>query len=542
MPSSEHPDPRPALFWIVAGFCAVTAYFTGVFPPFGNSNELSRLQAVVAMAEHSTFSIDLPLRTLGDHEDKAESGGRFFSNKAPGLAFAALPVYRALRLFLPAPANRTGGAIFYAMRLLTVSLLCAIAAARLSARLLQRREEERRAAPIIALAVLFGTPFLFYARSLFGHSWTAALLFLSWDLLRRREEDTGGRRSALFAAVAGLLSGWAVLSEYTVAPIALFLLARAGWGRRWTNLLFFGAGAAVPAALLLIYNAACFGSPWTLSSARETYPEYVELARQRLFGIGLPSPRVAWDYLFHPARGVLLFSPFLLWFFPGLVRWWRSREERADCVFVLAATVSFFLLLSGYVNWHGGWALGSRYLLPALFFAALPIARALVTPLSRGLFVMAAVFSLTNHLVLTSTWPHFPLDLPWPAAAGSAWFLARGWIAQNLGSLAGLPPMASLAFPVFALAALTILAIRALPPLVPRAAVAVFAGVTPLLALLTAAPEPLYTARLWRAAMLGAYSGKDPSREELARVAAEASTPEQKRRAAWAWRTYGPRP
>jgi hypothetical protein len=542
MPSAEHPDPRRALFWIVAGFCAVTAYFTGVFPPFGNSNELSRLQAVVAMAEHSTFAIDLPLRTLGDHEDKAESGGHFFSNKAPGLAFAALPVYRALRLLLPAPANRAGGAIFYAMRLLTVSLLCAIAAARLSARLLQRKAEERRAAPIIALAVLFGTPFLFYARSFFGHAWTAALLFLSWDLLRRCEEEGKGRRPAFFGAMAGLLSGWAVLSEYTVVPIALFLLLRAGWGRAWRSLLFFGAGAAVPAVLLLIYNAACFGSPWTLSSARETYPEYVALARQSLFGIGLPRPRVAWDYLFHPARGVLLFSPFLLWFFPGLVRWWRSREERADCVFVLAATVSFFLLLSGYANWHGGWSLGSRYLLPALFFAALPIARALVTPLSRGLFVVAALFSLANHLVLTSTWPHFPLDLPWPAAAGSAWFLARGWVAQNLGSLAGLPPMVSLAFPVFVLAALAVLAIRVLPPLVPRAAVAVFAGVTPLLALLLAAPEPLYTARLWRAAMLGAYSGRDPSREELLRVAAEASTPEQKRRAAWAWRTYGPRP
>ncbi len=142
------------------------------------------------------------------------------------------------------------------------------------------------------------------------------------------------------------------------------------------------AGAAIPLLLLLSYNATCFGSPWILSSAREAHPDFATLAGKGLFGLGLPSPRVAWDFLFHPARGLLLFSPFLLWVVPGFVSWWRSREDRADCVFALAAVAGLFLILTGYPNWHGGWALGNRYLLPALFFAGLAAARGLA---SRGL-------------------------------------------------------------------------------------------------------------------------------------------------------------
>src|SRR5262249_44697540 len=145
---------------------------------------------------------------------------------------------------------------------------------------------------------------------------------------------------------------------------------------------------------LLWYDAACFGSPWILSSAREADPAYAALARRGWFGVGMPDHRVALAYLFHPSRGALLYSPFLLWFLGGVVAWWRSRRERADCLLSATAVAVGFLALTGYPNWHGGWSLGDRYLLPLVFFAAAPIARALATPLSRGLFVAAAVFAI----------------------------------------------------------------------------------------------------------------------------------------------------
>ncbi|HEX9149725.1 MAG TPA: hypothetical protein VF958_11245, partial [Thermoanaerobaculia bacterium] len=450
MSRRARPSPaRLACAVVVGAFAFFCAWFTGFYPPFSNPNELSRFQTVVAFVETGSFAIDSQLATLGDHEDKAAARGRFYSNKAPGLAFAAIPVYRLLRVAFPPPDSPTAPVLFL-LRLFTVSLVCVVALLRLARRMLLSREGESAAA-LVTFAVAFGTPFLYYARSFFAHAWTASLVFLAWDVLRESAAaaSPGGRRARL--AAAGFLAGWALISEYTVAPVVLALAVRAAVfpGRRsGANVLSFAGGAALPVGLLLAYQAACFGSPFLPSYAREAYPAYAELAARRFFGFGLPSPAVALAYLFHPARGILLFSPFFLWAGVGAARWWRDRRERADGILAVVATAVTFLLLTGYPNWHGGWALGSRYLLPLLFLPAAALPLALATPLSRGLFAAAVVFAVGVHLLATSSWPNFPLDFTFPPASGSAWFLARGWVAPNIGAGVGLPAAISLGIPL----------------------------------------------------------------------------------------------
>jgi hypothetical protein len=534
---------RIACAIVVGAFAFSCAWFTGFFPPFSNPNELSRFQMVVAFVETGTFAIDSQVAVLGDHEDKASAGGRFYSNKAPGLALAAIPVYRMLRLLFPAPDSPTSP-IFALVRLFTVSLLCVVALARFAKRLLARREWEPVAA-IVTFAVAFGTPFLYYARSFFGHAWTAALLFLAWDALTAHHDDSRTGRSARGAVLAGLLAGWALISEYTVAPVVVALAFRAAASvrmpRRVTHLLIFAAGAAVPVAVLLVYQAVCFGSPFLPSYAREAYPAYAELARRRFFGFELPSARIALAYLFHPARGILVFSPFFLWAGVGFARWCRDRRERADGIFALAATVATFLLLASYPNWHGGWALGSRYLLPLLFLPALAIPWALGSPVSRGVFTVAAAFSAASHVLATVSWPHFPADLAWHPATGSFWFLERGWVAPNVGTLAGAGAAVSLALPLAAALVALVLAVRAARPLVPAGPAAVFLGLGPLVVLCLVRPPLTYGGELWRSAIYGAYSGLDPERTELARVVDAAATDRERRQALGAWTVYGPR-
>lgn len=520
-------------------FALFCAYFSGFFPPFSSPNELSRFQTVVAFVESGTFAIDAEIEALGDHEDKAAAGGRFYSNKAPGLALAAIPVYRALRFFLPRPASPTSD-VLVMLRLLTVSLVCAVALWRFSRRLRRRKEWESIAA-MVTFAVAFGTPFLFYARSFFSHAWSASLLFLAWDALSpspERAPSLGAR------ALAGLLAGWAAISEYTVAPIALalavraFLPARGGRGVR--ALVPFAAGAAIPLALLLVYQKVCFGSPFVLSSAREAYPAYSDLARQGFFGFGPPSVRVAAAYLFHPARGILVLSPFFLWAGVGFARFLRSRRDRPDGAVAAAATLVSFILLTGYANWHGGWALGSRYLLPLLFFVAAALPFALETPLSRGLFAAAAVFSAATHVLATSSWPHFPLDFGFPPIDASAWFLARGWVAGNFGIEAGFSPAASLVLPAAAVAVAVAAAFAAARPIRPSPAVAFAAGAIALVLLLLVPPPIPYSGRLLRATIHGNYSGLDPRRDELRREVGAARTPLERAQADRAWRTAGP--
>jgi hypothetical protein len=88
------------------------------------------------------------------------------------------------------------------VRILTVSLLYTLALARFVVRL-----PPVKGAALLVFAVTFGTPLLFYGRSFFGHAWTAALLFLAWDLLREREERLPASRTLLLAVGAGLLAG-----------------------------------------------------------------------------------------------------------------------------------------------------------------------------------------------------------------------------------------------------------------------------------------------------------------------------------------------
>ncbi|HEX4440209.1 MAG TPA: hypothetical protein VH854_09070 [Thermoanaerobaculia bacterium] len=531
---------RRASAAVILAFAVVSLWFTGAFPPWANPNEVSRFETVVAMAEFKTLSIDRAVALLGDHEDKAESNGRFYSNKAPGLAFAAYPVYRLLRLALPPPWEGSPVATLYLLRLLAVTAVCVVALRRF-ARRLEEGASHPSAPALVTAAVAFGTPFLFYGRSFFAHAFSAALLFLAWDRLRKTATVDG---APIGAALAGLVAGWAAISEYTVAPLVGLLALRAAMGpgrRKLAVLAAFVAGAAIPFALLLWYDAACFGSPWILSSAREADPAYATLASRGLFGIGAPDARVALDYLAHPARGALLYSPFLLWFFGGVVAWWRSGRDRADCLLAAAAVAVGFLAMTGYPNWHGGWSLGDRYLVPLVFFAAAPIGRALATPLSRGLFVLCAVFAIAMHFLLTASFPHFPLEAEWPASAASLWFLARGWAAQSVGTVFGLSPVASLAIPFAATLLAAVPAIRAARPTVPAASVSALAGAAAFLLVVALAPEPPYAGRLWRAGMLGAFSGRDPARAELSAAVAEAQTPQERRRAAVAWRMWGPR-
>jgi hypothetical protein len=485
---------------VLAAFAFQLVWFTGFFPPHNNPNELSRFEAVVAFVESGTFSIDETVRRFGDQMDKSVWNGRTYSNKAPGLIFAAIPVYRLLRVFFLQP--RDGWSfVFVLTRFFTVSLICFLALARFARRL----ESEARApetAAAVAGAVAFGTPFLFYSRTFFSHAWTASLLFLAWDLIVRSEETP--RRRSVFLFVAGLLASWAAISEYPAALVAVVLAARAfagARGRRTSGAAFFAAGAVPALALLAAYDAVCFGSPWRLSSACEAFPAYAALARRRLLGFGPPTLAGLLGTLFSPRRGVLVFSPFLLWSIGGWHSWWRSGRDRRDCVFTLAVALAVWLPITGYANWDGGWSLGMRYLLPGLFFAAMPIPRALETPLSRGLFLAAAAFSVALHTLASLSFAHYPNAIGWPVAAVSAWLLARGAVAPNLGLLAGLSPWLSLLPAVVAVAAPLVVAVRRFPRTRPGVGMACALGVSALVAVLFL-PAPVWPSdSVWRESM-----------------------------------------
>src|SRR5215813_13552660 len=127
-PLERSPVAGRSLAAVLVAFALLTLLYPGTFSQFANPNELSRYQAVIAAADRGTFEISKEIGTLGVHEDVAVSDGRTYSNKAPGLVFAAIPVYRVLRLILPAPST-LASPLFPAVRFLTVSLVSLFALA-----------------------------------------------------------------------------------------------------------------------------------------------------------------------------------------------------------------------------------------------------------------------------------------------------------------------------------------------------------------------------------------------------------------------------
>jgi hypothetical protein len=73
-----------------------------------------------------------------------------------------------------------------------------------------------------------------------------------------------------------------------------------------------------------------------------------------------------------PGRSLLIYSPPLLlalWAWPAL-----RRQDRATAYFVLALTLTRLLFVACRSDWHGGWAIGPRYLVPMVPFLLVPLA------------------------------------------------------------------------------------------------------------------------------------------------------------------------
>lgn len=389
-----------------------------VFPHFVSPNETTRWALAAALVEEGTPEVTGPARILGPRmEDVAEVDGRLYSNKAPGTALIALPGYVAARPFAGPPSASSLRRSLTAMRLAGATLpvlLLAAAFARLAP------DEGRRAA---LFALLFATPLLAYALLLFSHALVAACLFGAWAaLFGPRAERAGKARDV----AAGALLGLAVLSEYPVAIPASVLVAVAAW-RAPARLARVVLGGLPFAVVLGAWNAACFGSPFQLSSGLEKDASFRELARQGLFGIGLPRPSILGRLLLDPSKGLLVLSPLLLLVPSGIAAARRKLAPRAT-VALVAVPAAILLTYGGYPNWHGGFTVGARYLVGALPFLLFPLAFVRWGDVATALAGASTAAVALTTLVFPFVPPGFPL--PWGSFAAS--FLAEGLVAPNL--------------------------------------------------------------------------------------------------------------
>jgi len=486
---------RRACLRILACFLFVCVYFTGVYPGAADSNQRSHFQLLRALAERGTAEIGPEIRDLGTHTDISVHAGRSYSDKAPGLSVAAVPGYRLLRLFLPMPASLEDWLVFYGARVLSVTLVVWIALY-----VFVRRAPQSPLLSLWLFALLFATPFQVYARSFFSHAFVASLLFLSFALL------TGGRTGAS-AAGAGFLAGAAVASEYPVVVIALCLTGLALARPSKARLAAFAAGAAIPAALLLWYQAHYFGGPFHFPATfNQTYPI---LAHRGVGGISWPAPSAIAGLFFDLSHGLLYFSPFLvLWPIVAAASLRRVRRQPA----LLATAVGpllLVLLIAGFLppHWRGGWCLGPRYLVAGFLFVFWLLAsreRLGSRPVPQFLLLAGVVYAAAIVTICGATYWMIPYDSWNPARTVSAHFLKIGLVEFYLGVAAGLSPKLSLVPPLAAAAFAFLAMLRGLA--IPRRTLlaATFAGLLAAAAVVAIPPSPEAVANSHRDGLAGA--------------------------------------
>ncbi|MGQ9894992.1 MAG: hypothetical protein ACUVSY_14420 [Roseiflexus sp.] len=438
------------------------------FPPrWADWNQNSRLNLTLAIVDDRSFQIDRLVANTGDY---AKYNGHYYSDKAPGTSFLAVPVYAAIRPVLQtAPVQRfierlgssaafgetlrpdgSGLAtekVYFALVLMIVSLVTVAVPAALLGVVLYRFLElfDLGMGWRAAIALIYGlaTPAFPYANAFIGHQQVAALLFGAFWLVFL----IGQRRLSLhWMPAVGVLLGWTLITEYpaalVVAGIGVYALIVLP-DRRW----IVGAVLAgiPPLALMMAYNYAIFG---TVLPVGYKYSELWQAEHQSGFmSLAGPNREALWGITFGVHRGLFLLAPVLLTGLAGFFAWWRAGIYRRELALCVWAVMSFLLFNGSSVMWSGGFGVGPRYLVPMLPFLAFGmgafLARWGVCWQARLALVVTGGWSFLHVWAQTIGGQSFPQYQPNPLLDYSLPELAVGNVARNIGMALNLGGWAS---------------------------------------------------------------------------------------------------
>ncbi|HZQ96195.1 MAG TPA: hypothetical protein VFA67_14370 [Candidatus Sulfotelmatobacter sp.] len=474
--------PSPSSHWKAACLLGAASLLSFIyFFEGGGWNQNSRFDLLRAIVERHTLQIDAFHENT---QDKAHFRGHYFSDKAPGLVFLAVPFAVAAR-----PAMRIAGidpqsprgefALSYLVTAAAVALPAALAVVCLFY-LSLRFGCDAKGAAFAAMAMSLATPLWTYASLFWAHALVGACLLFAFAAALKLKHSATARNDLAWALAVGLAAGWATVTEYPAMPasaaLALFALAQA-WPRGTAARARVSAGVAIGegicAVVLFGYLHAAFGA------FRPSYSYYDPnsfsfMQQQGYMGLTYPHPDRLLKLLFGCARGLFFASPVMLSAVVGL--WWLWKKQRSAAALVAGGIASYYFLFNAsFYWWKAGLTFGPRYAGAAIPILSLGVAvcwryatagwRGMMAALAvLSTFVTLMVVSTTSQLamqdscpVVHSSWPAFwsgqmAMNRESMLTAAEA---AGGYGAFNLGQLLGLRGLPSLLplFGIWAIAA-----------------------------------------------------------------------------------------
>jgi len=428
------------------------AYF---FPRWADWNMNSRFDLVLAIVDKGTLAIDDYYQNTGDY---ASYKGHFYSDKAPGVSFLGVPAYITYKVISAVPpvpqvlarageggaladTLREGGTgllpdkVSFAMALTFVTFLTVAIPSAILGVLLYRTLGllcPDRWNLAVTLAYGLGTAAFPYANALYGHQVAASLLFGAFYLLLRGKTQGFG---VARLACTGLLLGYAVITEYPTALIAVAIVVYALLVvPQRTRLGWLVLGGVLPLIPMALYNYAIFGTPVPVGYKYSVL--YTVEHSAGIISLTYPKLDALLGITLSPFRGLFFLSPVLLLAVPGFLQFWRKLAWRPEWGVALFSVVSFLLFNASSSMWWGGFTVGPRYVVPMLPFMSLGLAFFLAggSMWRRAIFGALAMLSVAMVWAQTIAGQSFPEAMfKNPLLEVSLPYLARGDIARNLG-------------------------------------------------------------------------------------------------------------
>lgn len=367
--------------------------------PLELSPERGRFALLYSIVEDGSLSFSSLVARLALPDLGISDSGKYVSLFAPGVSFLMIPGY----LF----GKALGASQVFTY--LTI-VLFAIANVFLIRSIAFRLGAGYFTSLFAGLVFVFATPAFAYSVNLYQHHVSTFLLLLSiWILLHFRSWWS-------FAFIWFLCSLAVVIDNpniFLLFPVGLFALVRLfrmttiGRTPRMRRMntvraLTTFVGFLVPLGLFAWYNFAAYGDPFQLPgtlqgvdeigidgrpSPTSTYERQIGIVQEDTLkkmskektAIGFFDTRNLLNgfyiHLFSPDRGVIYFAPVIFVGIAGLFLLYRNVTSVAT-LFIALIGVNV-LLYSMWGDPWGGWAFGSRYLIPSYAICAIGIAFAI---------------------------------------------------------------------------------------------------------------------------------------------------------------------
>lgn len=406
------------LFVLVAGFLVmsvrgnpgnpVASGLTNLYwykdGPFELSPERGRFGLLFSLVEHKSFyyHVDVARFVVPDLGYK---NGKYVSLFAPGVSYIVMPGYLIGRYFGSAQIGAFMAIAVFA--LINMYLVRAIA---------KELGANKKTSIIAGLIFVFATPAYAYAVNLYQHHISTFLILLS-SLIVIKSKNAWPLFIVWFLCAASIPVDYPNL--FLMFPVGLFALQKVIDIRKDRNsikinlsflkLLTF-SGLVFPLLFFFWFNYQSYGDPLQFSgtvgnayaidadgnptSVPTNDPENIEgfldpESQERSavhFFESRDMLRGVYTHLIGPDRGIIFFTPIILFGIIGAVILYKQNNKYLNML--LGVVVANFVLYSMWGDPWGGWAFGSRYMIPSYAILAIFIAVALTHINKRKLLAM----------------------------------------------------------------------------------------------------------------------------------------------------------